>query len=251
MTNLNIYPNVPFDAVVFIGMIAITVLVTLRAAWVFSAGSVARRNAWIAAFATLMAVTGTLAATGIYARSDLRPPPLQLMIAATLVALLVYGLSARGRQAAQAASMPALVLLQGFRMPLEIIMVRAAFTGIMPKEFSFVGYNFDIITGAAALIIGLLLIKKVRVPPALIAVWNVWGIGCLLVIVALAIATSPNIAAFGNEPAHVSLWVLQFPYVWLPFVLVGIAVFGHVMISVKLWAVREPTALARAATRYI
>ena len=236
MTNPNLYRSVPFDAVVFFGMIAITVLVALRAAWVFSAGSSTRHNVWLAAFAAVMTGTGTLAVTGVYARIDARAPLLQLMIVATLVALLVYGLSARGRQVARAASMPALVLLQAFRMPLELIMLRAALTGIMPKEFSFMGYNFDIITGAAALIIGLLLSKKVRVPNGLIVAWNLWGIACLVVIVALAIATSPNIAAFGSAPEHLSLWVLQFPYVWLPFVLVSIAALGHVMVSVKLWA---------------
>jgi hypothetical protein len=228
------YPAVAFDATVFFAMIAITVLVALRAAWVFSAGDANRRNAWIVATAALMTVTGTLAASGVYARIDNRPPLLQIMIALTLIGLIGYGLSARGRATALAASLSGLVLLQGFRLPLELIMYRAALTGIMPKELSFVGYNLDIITGALALALGGLLSKKIALPRWIVVAWNVWGIACLAVIVGLAVATSPNVAAFGAAPEHVSLWVLRFPYVWLPFVLVSVAAFGHVMISIKL-----------------
>jgi hypothetical protein len=52
--------------------------------------------------------------------------------------------------------------------------------------------------------------------------------------VGLALATSPNLAFFGSEPAHLSLWVLRFPYVWLPVLLVGVAVYGHVIVTRKL-----------------
>jgi hypothetical protein len=72
------------------------------------------------------------------------------------------------------------------------------------------------------------------VPPMLVWLWNLWGMACLLVIVGLALATSPNLALFGSEPAHLSLWVLRFPYVWLPVLLVGVAVYGHVIVTRKL-----------------
>jgi hypothetical protein len=54
-----------------------------------------------------------------------------------------------------------------------------------------------------------------------------WSMVLLLVILGLAAATSPNLALLGRSPAHLSLWVLRFPYVWLPVVLVGIAIYGH------------------------
>ncbi len=117
-------------------------------------------------------------------------------------------------------------------------MLRAALIGLMPREFSLLVYNFDMVTGAAALVLGVMLSTGRHVPRWALQAWNVWGIACLVVIAALAVATSPNVAAFGSEPSHVSLWVLQFPYVWLPFILVNIAVIGHGAVSMKLWQTR-------------
>ena len=92
----------------------------------------------------------------------------------------------------------------------------------------------DVVTGAVALPLGLLLRHHTAVPPLLVWLWNLWGMACLLVIVGLALATSPNLALFGAEPAHLSLWVLRFPYVWLPVLLVGVAIYGHVIVTRKL-----------------
>jgi hypothetical protein len=40
---------------------------------------------------------------------------------------------------------------------------------------------------------------------------------------------------FGDGPRHLNTWVLYFPYVWLPAVLVTAALAGHVMITRALW----------------
>lgn len=232
-------PSVAFDAIVFFAMIFITVAVALRAAWVFGAGNVRQRHGWLAAFAAVMGLTATLALIGVFARTDLRPPALQTMFVLMMIALFSFGSSQRGRQAVRRAALPALILLQAFRLPLEVLMLRAALLGIMPREFSLLGYNFDIVTGATALVLGLLLSSGRKVPRWALQAWNAWGIACLAVIAALAVATSPNVAAFGGEPAHVSLWVLQLPYVWLPFILVSIAVIAHGAVSAKLWQTRS------------
>jgi hypothetical protein len=44
---------------------------------------------------------------------------------------------------------------------------------------------------------------------------------------------------FGDDPRHVNTWVLYFPYVWLPAVLVVIALAGHVVITRALLADRR------------
>jgi hypothetical protein len=163
-----------------------------------------------------------------------QPPALAVLTVAVQALLLWHALSRRGALVAQDAALPALVLLQAFRLPLELLMLHAAQVGVMPVEFSMAGYNLDVVTGAVALPLGVLLWRRTKVPSLLVWLWNLWGMACLLVIVGLALATSPNLALFGSEPAHLSLWVLRFPYVWLPVLLVGVAVYGHVIVTRKL-----------------
>jgi hypothetical protein len=156
----------------------------------------------------------------------------------------------RGQQAAKSASVAGLVLLQSFRLPLEVLMLHAASAGLMPVEFSMAGYNFDVVTGALALPLGMAVRQGWRVHRALMWAWNLWGIGWLCVIIALAVMTSPNVAFFGRDTAHVSVWVLHFPCVWLPTVLVAVAIYGHLALSIRLRsrATGAAVALAGAAS---
>ncbi len=245
---MNVYPAPAYDALAYLGMVAIVAIVVPAAAWVVAAGQRRALWAWLAASAGVLTLSATLAVTGLLAQVAVKPPPLQTLIVVVLALLLWRGLHRRGQEAAAAMPLAALVLLQSFRLPLEVLMLHAASVGVMPVEFSMVGYNFDVVTGALALPLGLALRRGWRVPPALLWGWNLWGIACLCVIVVLAVLTSPNVAFFGSETAHLSVWVLTFPYVWLPTVLVAVAIFGHLALSIHL--LRRPVAASttRAAT---
>ena len=141
------------------------------------------------------------------------------------------GVSPAGGTLAAAVPLSTLVGLQAFRLPLELVMHHAAQVGIMPPELSYAGYNYDILTGAGALAIVVAMGTGRHVPRAIVWAWDVWGIGCLLVITAIAVATSPMVRAFGDDPRHLNTWVLHVPYVWLPAVLVVVALAGHVVVT--------------------
>ncbi len=53
-------------------------------------------------------------------------------------------------------------------------------------------------------------------------------------ILLIAITTSPMVRLFGDDPSNVNTWVLHFPYVWLPSILVTIAISGHIFVTRKL-----------------
>jgi hypothetical protein len=228
------YPAPPFDALTSFGMLLIVATVAPAAAWVFAGGEKRATRPWLAALAAVMLLSAALATTGLLARADIKPPLLQVLIISVLSLLMWRGFSHSGRQAAQRMSVTALVLLQSFRLPLEMLMRHAADVGVMPIEFSMAGYNFDVITGALALPLGLALWRGKRLPPALIWGWNFIGMACLCVIVVLAVLTSPHIAFFGSDSAHLSVWVLHLPYVWLPTILVSVAIYGHLALSSRL-----------------
>ncbi len=253
------YPAPAFDALAFVGMVAIVAVVLPWAAWVFSPAAAGvdhhhnnsspaqararrlRSSRLLCAWLLAAGLSAGLAASGWLARSDAKPPVLVLLVLLVQGVLWWQALGRHGAQVARNISLPALVLLQGFRLPLELLMLHAAQVGLMPLEFSMAGYNFDVITGALALPLAGYLWRSEQTSAKLTAklhtllwAWNLWGIVCLLVIVGLALATSPNLALFGSAPQHLSLWVLHFPYVWLPVLLVSVATYGHLLLTRRL-----------------
>ncbi len=59
-----------------------------------------------------------------------------------------------------------------------------------------------------------------RAPRGLVLAWNVLGSLLLLVIAMIALTSTPLIHAFGTEAAQLNTFVMHFPFVWLPTVLV-------------------------------
>ena len=153
------------------------------------------------------------------------------MILSVFIMGFGIGLSWIGRRAADTVPLATLIGLQGFRLPLEFVMHRAGTLGIMPPQLSFGGYQFDIVTGVTACLLYGLMRGGVTVPRWVLWAWDVWGWWCLFVIALIAVASSPMVRLFGDDPRNVNTWVLYFPYVWLPVVLVTVAIGGHVMVT--------------------
>lgn len=97
------------------------------------------------------------------------------MIASVFVMAFALGLSPFGRTSAAEIPIESLVAFQSFRLPLEIVMHRAGTLGIMPVELSYTGYNFDIVTGASALVLWAIMRAGVAVPRTVLWLWNLWG----------------------------------------------------------------------------
>jgi hypothetical protein len=101
----------------------------------------------------------------------------------------------------------------------------------MPPQLSYSGYNFDIVTGLGACVLAGLMQGGVAVPRWAVWAWNIWGCWCLAAIAVIAVTTSPMVRLFGDNPRDLNTWVLYFPYVWLPVVLVTVAIAGHAMVT--------------------
>ena len=177
-----------------------------------------------------LGIVAALALSGLLGRFDLRPPPMAFWFGATILLPLVIGLSPLGRRMAHGLPLAALVGFQAFRLPLELVMHRAANDGIMPVVMSYSGYNFDIVSGITALVLGVALLRG-NVPRGLVLAWNVLGLVLLVVIGTVAVSASPIFRAFG--PENVNVWVTRFPYSWMS-IMVGSALLGHVLMFRKL-----------------
>jgi hypothetical protein len=179
-----------------------------------------------------LAITGALGSSGYFARFEGLPPPLLVLMLPTLSLPVVLGLSRTG-SALAGLPVALLVLFHAFRFPLELVMHRAATEGTMPPQMTYTGFNFDIVSGLSALLVGGLALFG-RAPRWLLLAWNALGSLLLATIIVIAVASLPQFQAFGHEPSRVNTWVAHFPFVWLPAGLVTGALLGHVILWRRL-----------------
>ncbi len=219
-----------FDPLVYYGILLLAVAVTLLSIVVYGTFK-PRLAAAYSVWALLVGGGSALAAhRGILANFSSGPPPFMFFALLFFIGPIVLGRSAVGRAAAETVPIQLLVLMQAFRLPLELVMHYASSAGIMPEQLSFAGYNYDILTGLSALLLGLAMLISRRPFPKLIYIWNWWGSLCLAAIAFIAISSTPMFEFFGDAPHQVNTWVMHFPYVLLPALLVTNAIFTHVVI---------------------
>jgi hypothetical protein len=183
-----------------------------------------------------MAITWLAAARGILRDWQATPPPFAILAAAIVTLACVIAFGPPGRRLALGVPLWALVAVQGFRLPLELAMHAMYERGVMPEQMSYSGWNFDIVTGATALVLGVAVWRH-RAGRWLVAAWNVLGLVLLLNVVTIALVSTPRIQAFG--PDRVNVWVTYPPFVWLPAVMVLAALAGHLVIFRALRSVHD------------
>jgi hypothetical protein len=172
-----------------------------------------------------------VSAAGVLPQFEWMPPPMLLLVAAVFGLAGWIAFSWVGDLVVRHTSWVALVGLQGFRLPLELLMHRAYVEGIMPGQMSYSGRNFDIITGLTAIVLAIAL-ARYRVPRWVIGAWNVLGTVLLINILVIAVLSMPMFHRFGMD--RLNVWVADPPFVWLPAVLVLTALAGHLIIFRKL-----------------
>jgi len=236
LTSPLVFFGIPLLAALLVGLLAIGVGRAER-----ELGSPLRLAVQRAALSGFLGVlwaslTLLLAQSGLLTRFEARPPPLLLLLAFSLLVAVALGQSRFGDRLQRGLPLWVLVGFQAFRLPLEFVLHRAASDGTMPVEMSFSGYNFDILSGASALLLGAGLGFR-RFGPRAALVWNIGALLLLCNIVGIAVAATPIFHAFGAE--HVNVWITHAPYVLLPTILVTAALFGHVLVFRKLAALRR------------
>ena len=198
-----------------------------------SRGVVARRTLLAAVGIGLwMAFFAAAAGSGLLARFDARPPPLNLMMIIVVVGAIAFASSRAASELVDNLPLWALIGFQAFRLPLELVMHEAARAGVMPPQMSFTGWNFDIVTGISACVLAPL-VATGRAPRALVVAWNALGSALLAIIVAIAAASTPLVHAFGDDA--VVTFVAYVPFVFLPAVMVAIAIADHILVARWLW----------------
>ncbi len=185
-----------------------------------------------AAFAAIyLLVTVLPAAMGAFQPNQSPPLVVPFLIVCLLVSV-VLSMSRVGARVANHIPIYALVGFQAFRLPLELILHAWYNQGVLPVQMTFSGHNFDIVTGILALVLGGWAYFR-SVPKALIFGFNLIGSVLLLIVIAIAVTSTPvPIRQYWNEPAV--LLAFHAPYVWIVPVCVGGALFGHIVLFRRL-----------------
>ena len=223
-------PVVATFVVIPVVLVATLVWATLTA-WRRSGASesASRRAAIVVGVDTgaWMAVTWIAAMSGILREWERVPPPMVFVIIGVFAVSSILAFGRLGTRVAQHLPLWALVATQSFRLPLELAMHALSERGVMPIQMSYSGRNFDIVTGATAIVVAVL-VKMGYGGRRLVSIWNVMGLALLANVVTVAIASMPLFQAFG--PDRVVTFVTYPPFIWLPAVMVVAALAGHLVI---------------------
>ena len=186
----------------------------------------------IAVSAMWMGATWWAAASGALRQWDASPPPLVILVAAIVILAGLIAFTGYGARLVRGLPLWTLVAAQAFRLPLELAMHAQYERGVMPAQMSYSGRNFDIVTGATAIVVAWLAATG-RAGRGVVGAWNVLGFALLLNIVVVAILSTPLFRYFGDD--RLNVWVTYPPFVWLPAVMVLAALAGHLLIFRAVW----------------
>jgi hypothetical protein len=178
---------------------------------------------WLGALAALVS-TGKMESLPLHG--------LPFFFAPIIVICAGAALSPFGGRLAANIPVPALVGFQAFRLPLELVLHDWAAQGTIPGTMTWTGQNWDIVSGIVALVAAPLACRY----PIAARVANVVGFALLLNVMRVAIMSSPFPFGWGQQPPL--LLALHLPYAFIGPVCVGGALFGHIVLTRRLWARR-------------
>lgn len=173
-----------------------------------------------------------IAHAGFYTVINKMPPRFTLVILPPILFISGLFISKTGRKFIDRLQLKILTLLHIVRVPVELTLLMLYLHGFVPREMTFEGRNFDIISGLTAPFIYYFGFVKKLFNWKILLAWNIICLILLINIVSTAVLSAPfpfQQLAF-NQP---NVALLYFPFVWLPGFIVPVVLFS------QLVAIRE------------
>ena len=127
---------------------------------------------------------------------------------------------------------------QSFRIFVELILLYTFYKGIIPKEATFEGLNFDVLMGISAPFMAYFFFRKYSINKDVAVFWNILGI-LMILFVAFIIGTSfYNPSIWGHDEVMVTLYFVQFPYLLVAGFLAPLGIFMHVLSLAKIGSMK-------------
>ncbi len=126
------------------------------------------------------------------------------------------------------------VYYQTFRIFVEITIYYTFIAGIIPIQTTFEGYNYDILIGLTAPIIGYLAFQKKWLSEHALLIWNIVGILVLASVIVIAMTSFFAPQLWGSETPLIAKEFTILPYLLLASFLAPSALFMHSLSIVQL-----------------
>jgi len=172
---------------------------------------------------------------------DSFPPPALRVLLILIAITMLFAFLKPGKVISQQTPIWLLIGFQTFRVPLELLIHQAYAENITIIEMTYLGRNFDIVTGVLALLLAIYSYRH-ALSNWVILLWNLLGLGLLLNVVATGIFSLPHPMQL-VETNFPNVWITYFPFIWLPSLLVCSALFGHLLVFRYLTAQRKSPAV--------
>ena len=174
-----------------------------------------------------------LAQSGFLSDFSSTPPRMVFFLPFMLILSITFAFSKAGKLIVEKTSLWGLIGIQSFRFIPELMLDFSYREGLAPIQMTYYGRNFDVLVAALAVFI-FIFSKYLKGEEKVVGVFfSIVGLGLLFNILGTAILSMPtSFRYFINEPANT--FVATAPYHFLPFSMVFLALFGHMLIIRKL-----------------
>lgn len=192
-----------------------------------------------------LALTAGVALSGFFEDFSTLPP--RVILAVLPPFLTALWLTWKAPVTLYQAPPRAFVTYQGFRVVMEIVLFILFYVGVLPRQMSYEGRNFDILVGLTAPIMALLFLRRGKEQRTVMIAWNILSIGLLANIMIIGLLSAPTpFRVFTEGPANrvVALW----PWIWLPSFVVPMALMGHLFSLRQLFAMQPSKKHSPVAT---
>jgi hypothetical protein len=127
-----------------------------------------------------------------------------------------------------------LVYFQSFRIAVETLFIFSISAGVLHPNVTIEGYNYDMIIGLSAPVIGLLVFQFNKLPLRTILYWNYLGLFILATVIFVFTSTTYFTSIYGEAERIMPLAFTQTPYVFVAGFLMPAAVFIHLLSIIQI-----------------
>jgi hypothetical protein len=186
-----------------------------------------------------LAVLAVLALRGFFMQTAAMPPHLLLAVAVPMLAIAATFATPAGRRFVDALPLQMLTYLSVVRFGVELVLFGLAMDHLVPKDMTFIGHNFDILSGFSAPIMGALAFAGGKPARGPLLVWNVITFALLIHVVVVAMLSTPlPFQQLNLDRPAVAL--LEWPMIWLPGFVVPMVLFSHLVAFRQLLGRPQP-----------